>query len=240
MGHRTAGLSDAGQVMIKLSLKRLWIRFRLWQLSIRRLGGCQWYQYLEFGNGLTNSWWSSGSQQNEKQRVRTESFLAFLESEDLFTTDDVIVDIGSNAGLFSLVAAQRCKQVWGVEVDKPSLRQAKFLKGYWKSTGKRVDNVIFLHGNIMDHLDLLSQATVIFASKVLHHALIGDRVFKLMEAIEQSPVRLIVMQGHSGLTHLRLGEYGEDEGMRDLVMKHGFDYRLVADVPKFPIAIANR
>ena len=226
--------------MIKLSLKRLWIRFRLWQLSIRWLGGGQWYQYVEFGNGLTNSRSSLGNRQNEKQYVRTESFLAYLESEDLFTTDDVIVDIGSNAGLFSLVAAQRCKQVWGVEIDKPSLRQAKFLKAHWKATGKRVDNVIFLHGDIMDHLNLLSQATVVFASKVLYHALLGDGVFKLMKAIEQSPVRLIVMQGHSGLTTPRHGQYGEDEGMRDLVMKHGFDYRLVVDVPKFPISIARR
>jgi hypothetical protein len=195
---------------------------------------------VDFGDGLTNSLWSSGSQQSKKRGVRTESFLAFLEGEDLFTADDVIVDIGSNAGLFSLVAAQRCKQVWGVEVDKPSLRQAKFLKGCWKATGKCVDNVTFLHGDIMDHLDLFSQATVVFASKVLYHALLGDGVFKLMEAIEQSPVRLIVMQGHSGLTTPRHGQYGEDEGMRDLVMKHGFDYRLVADVPKFPIVIARR
>ena len=215
---------------MNLSPSRLWTTFQVWRLSAPRVGGRKWYQYLDFGDGLTTARWSAGDQQ-----LRTTSFLSFLHNQDLLTADDVIVDIGCNAGLFSLVAAQKCKQVYGIEIDKPFWRQAQFLKGRWKAAGNRVDNVTFLHGDIMAHLGLISQTTVVFASKVLYHVLLGDGVFRLMEAIEQGPVRLIIMQGHT----VR-GEHGQDEGMRDLVMNHGFQYRLAEDVPEFPIAIATR
>ena len=215
---------------MNLSPSRLWTAFQLWRLSKSWMGGRRWYQYIDFGSGLTTASWSAGD-----TKLRTTSFLSFLNGQDLLMQDDVVVDIGCNAGLFSLVAAQTCKRVYGVEIDKPFWRQAQFVKKRWKTAGNRVNNVTFMRGDIMAHLGLLSQATVVFASKVLYHVLLGERVLKLMEAIEMGPVRLIIMQGHT----VR-GGHGQDEGMRALVTKHGFQYRLAEDVPEFPIAIASR
>ena len=215
---------------MKLSTNKLWVMFQLWRLSTPWLGGRRWYQYIDFGDGLTSKRWCAGDTQ-----LRTTSFLSFLETSDLLSPDDSVVDIGSNAGIFSLVAAQTCRQVYGVEIDPHFVHQARFLKSYWKAKGKRVDNITFLTGSILDHLDLVSEATVIFASKVLYHTLLGDGVERLMDAIERGRTRLILMQGHT----VR-GELGQDDGMRELVSRHGFEYSLAEDVPEFPIAMGSR
>ena len=215
---------------MSLSPRRWWLEFQVWRLGTSWLGGRKWYQYIDFGDGLTTAPWSKGESQ-----LRTSSFLSFLQSKDLLSSDDVVVDIGCNAGLFSLVAAQRCRQVYGVEIDRRFLRHAKFVKGWWKGQGKRVDNVTFLEGSITAHLDLVSQATVVYASKVLYHALLEEGLERLMDAIEKGRARLIIMQGHTPR-----GEHGQDEGMRNLATRYGFDYRLVADIREYPIAIATR
>lgn len=54
-----------------------------------------------------------------------------------------VLDLGSNAGLFSIRCAQRGAQVIGVENNNGHLRQANFLKEYFE-----VDNVRFVKANI--------------------------------------------------------------------------------------------
>ena len=125
------------------TLRRVWITTQLWYQGNRRLGGRMWYQHIDFGDGLTTARWSAGD-----AYLRTMSFLSFLQESDLITEDDLVVDIGCNGGLFSLVAAQRCKQVFGVEIDRSFARQAKFVKRWWRSQGKRVDNVTFVQGDM--------------------------------------------------------------------------------------------
>ncbi len=209
---------------------RLWTVFQMWRLSNPWMGGRRWYQYVDLGGGLTTQRWSAGD-----TKLRTESFLSVLRGQELLTASDTVVDLGCNAGLFSLVAAQTCRQVYGVEIDSHFVRQAEFLKKHWKAEGRRVDNVVFIEGSITDHLDLVSQATVVFASKVLYHVLLGDDVQRIMNAMERGQPRLILMQGHT----VR-GELGQQQGMQRLVSEHGFEYQLVADVPEFPIAIGRR
>ena len=212
------------------SINRIWNAYHVWRLSQSWSGGRKWYQYIELGEGLTTKPWSAGDTE-----LRTSSFQSFLQEEDFLNNDDVVVDIGCNAGIFSLIAAQKCRQVYGIEIDSGFLKQAKFVKKRWKAHAKRVDNVTFLHGSIMEHLDLVSHASVIFASKVLYHALLGDDLDRLMETIELGRPRLIMMQGHT----VR-GPYGQSQGMQDLVEKYGFEYRLIAAIPEFPVAIAIR
>ena len=215
---------------MKKTPSRIWTIFHLWRLGNKWTGGRSWYQYIDFGGGITTEAWSHG-----KAKLRTESFLAFLQGSDYLRSDDIVVDIGCNAGLFSLIAAQKCAQVHGVEIDLRFIRQAEFVKSYWDSIGRRVDNVKFLLCDITQKLDLFSKATVVFASKVLYHKNIGDRFRQLMDAIQNSPVRLILVQGHT-----TQGEKGQDEGMRILMSKYSFDYQMVENVPEYPIGIAKR
>lgn len=207
-------------------------QFHLWRLSKPLLGGRRWYQYVEFGNSLTTERWGAGNMQS-----RTTSFLQFLERQTDLQSDDVVVDIGSNAGLFTLTAAQTCHHATGVEIDSAFDRQARFLKGRWQADGYRVDNVTFVRGSITEHLEIVMNATVVLASKVLYHNLLGESLDQLMEAIEIGSARLIVMQGHSIPVR---GEIGTDAGMRNLFEKHGFQYELAASVPEYPIAVAIR
>ena len=205
-------------------------RFQLWRLSRRWLGNPRWYQYVDLGDGVTTEPWLAGD-----TRLRTESFLAFLESGDWLEERDRVVDVGCNAGLFSLVAAQRAARVVGVEIEPGYIRQARYLRSRWASAGHRTDNVTFVAGSVAEHLELFADATVIFASKVLYHVLLGDAVERLMAAIAAGPAHRILLQGHT----VR-GELGQDDGMRELMRRHGFGYRLVEDVPEFPIAVAER
>lgn len=211
-------------------IKALVMAFHLWRLSRTWLGGRAWYQYVEFGPGLSTARWSAGD-----TKFRTQSFLSFLERENLLTEDDVVLDIGSNAGLFSLAVAAHCRMVYGIEIDRGFAHQAAFLKGWWSRQGRRTDNVRLIRGNVADHASIISEATVIFASKVLYHAMLREDLDKLLRSIQDGPARLVVMQGHD----VR-GTIGQDAGMRELMEGIGFEYRLTEDVPEFPIAIARR
>ena len=106
---------------------KYWTAFEVWRLCTPWLAGRKWYQYIDFGNGLTTEKKSAGD-----AYLRTTSFLSFLQNTDLIKADDVVLDIGCNAGLFSLVAATRCKHVYGMEVDARFARQAEFLKKWWE------------------------------------------------------------------------------------------------------------
>lgn len=198
-------------------------------LANEALGGRKWYQYVDFGNGQTTEPYSGG-----RAKHRTESFVGFLESFDI-RSDDAVIDIGCNAGLFTLIAAQRCADAIGVEIDRAFCAQAEFLKTYYESLGKRVDNVHFYCTDLMQRLELLSDRTAVIASKVLYHKHLGDGLYRLMEAIRRAPIRHILLQGHT-----TQGTMGKDDGMRQLMADYGFDYRIVEAVDEYPIALASR
>ena len=208
------------------------MRFHLWRLSRGLFGGRRWYQYIEFEGGLTTERWGAG-----ELKPRTSSFRTYLEEQFELTQDDIVVDIGSNAGLFTLLTAQHCKHAFGVEIDKGFDRQARFLKKKYGEAGLRVDNVTFIRGSITEHLDIMKTATVILASKILYHDLLGGGLDEMMEAIENGMSRVVLMQGHSVPAR---GPLGTDDGMRRLFEKYGFHYELSANVPEFPIATATR
>lgn len=205
------------------------IRERIQQLASPEHGGRKWYQYVDFGNGVTTEPYSLG-----RCRYRTETFLDFLSGFDL-RADDRVLDLGSNAGLLSLVCGERCADVTGVEIDKGFAEQAEFVKNFWESQGKDVGNVRLYCTDIIQNLDLVADRTVILASKVLYHKHLGDGLYKLMESIEQAPVRCILLQGHTVQ-----GEVGQDDGMNKLMNRYGFHYELVKPDDEYPIALATR
>lgn len=208
----------------------LMLRLKLLQLGVPWLGGRRWYQYIDFGNGVTTRRLAG-----PRAVKRTESFLKLLADESLFSSEDRVLDIGSNAGLFSLEMAQTCSDVVGVEIDLGFYSQAVFLKERYRQLGKRVDNVRFIHGDLLHHLDVIKDRTIIVASKVLYHPKLGDTVTAIMEATRDSPVHTVLIQGHT-----TQGNLGGHDGVGELIAKYGFELSPVDHDDEYPIAVARK
>jgi SAM-dependent methyltransferase len=208
----------------------LMLRLKLLQLGAPLLGGRRWYQYIDFGNGVTTRLMAG-----PRAVKRTESFLKLIANKSLFSSEDRVLDIGSNAGLFSLEMAQSCADVVGVEIDLGFYSQAVFLKETYRQRGKRVDNVRFIHGDLLDHLSVIKDRTIIVASKVLYHPKLGDTVQAIMEATRDSTVHTILIQGHTNQ-----GQLGGHDGVRELIAKYGFELSAVDHDDEYPIAVARK
>ena len=194
-----------------------------------RIGGRKWYQSVELVDGAS----STTTTTHERAQRRTNSFSRWIPK--IVEPTDHVVDLGCNAGLFCCEAAQICDSVVGVEIDKDFVAQARLLLENWKKRGKKVDNVEIVHGDVTEDLSLLKDTTLLFASKVLYHKGLGDRLHVLMEGIRQSKIDRILAQGHT-----TQGELGSYEGMERLFAKYGFSTEMLEDVFEYPIVLARR
>jgi SAM-dependent methyltransferase len=208
----------------------LLLRWKLLQLGVPLLGGRRWYQYIDFGDGVTTK-----RMAGPRAVKRTESFLRLIADKSLFSASDRVLDIGSNAGLFSLEMAQTCADVVGVEIDLGFYSQAVFLKEMYRKRGKRVDNVRFIHGDLLNHLDVIKDRTIIIASKVLYHPKLGNTVQAIMDATRGSPVHTVLIQGHT-----TQGQLGGHDGVGELMAKYGFELSPVDHDDEYPIAVARK
>lgn len=199
------------------------------RLDSKKKGGRRWYQSIDLGWGINTAEIVGG----ERARLRTEAFAKFIPK--VVTKNDRVLDIGCNAGLFSLIAAQMCHSVLGVEIDKRFIAHANFVKKLWTEQNKKVSNVEFKICNIIDHLEIISDFDIIFASKVLYHKHLVYGINDLMRAIESSKVRAILAQGHT-----TQGEVGTINGMKALFRKYGFETKVLEDIPEYPVVLATR
>ena len=198
------------------------------RLGSKRKGGRKWYQYIDLGEGVF-----TGSLDDERAKLRTESFAKYIPR--ILEKSDKVLDIGCNAGLFSLIAGQKCHSVLGVEIDKRFIEQANFLKILWAKQNKKVSNVDFKICNILEHLDIISNFDVIFAGKILYHKHLDYGLHDLMSAIQSSNTRIILAQGHT-----TQGEIGTIEGMRSLLKKYGFELTVLENIPEYPVVLGKR
>lgn len=126
-----------------------------------------WYQTIKFGDILTTTSKTSG--------VRLWKII-----KKYYLSDDLrgyrILDLGCNAGYFTVQAAILGAKVTGVELNKTFLEQANFTKQYFEEiSGKKLD-VKFIKSDI-GSLDFqsLGKFDYIFAIAVLYH--IGKQKF---------------------------------------------------------------
>jgi len=87
-----------------------------------------------------------------------------------------ILDLGCNAGYYSVMAAKRGAKVVGVEVGKLPVKQAIFLKDYYEKLWKTKLDITYIHKDISD-VDFISlgKFDYIFALAVLYH--VGNSKF---------------------------------------------------------------
>lgn len=211
-------------------MKNLLTRMKAKMLG-SKLWGRKWYQTVNLGEGISTHDLAGGG--IDRATLRTESFQKWVTK--VVKPADSIVDVGCNAGLFTLEAAQICNRAVGVEYDKDFVNQAAFLKRAWDKQGKSVGNVEFIHGSIADHLAVIQEATVLFASKVLYHKNLGEDLFRLMEAVQASKIDRILAQGH-----VTQGTLGSIAGMTQLFKDYGFSTEVLEEIDEYPILLATR
>lgn len=186
-----------------------------------------WYQSIIIGNARTIS------DLDLRASIRTDCLLKFIPQ--LVKPNDRVIDIGCNAGLYSLTAAQICKEVLGVDVSEEFIKQANFVKYIWEQQNKKVSNITFKVSDILKELKLINNFDVIFACKVLYHRKFVAGIHNFMTAVKNSKVRMILAQGH-----VTQPKYGNIESMTGLFNKYGFDVILLENIPEYPIVLAKR
>ena len=126
------------------------------QAEIKRLG--PWYQNVKFNDEV-----SAISSHSKLSGEYAWNYIKQLLPESL--EGKRILDLGSNAGLFCIRAAQMgAKEVVGIERDSRHLKQSALLKKYFD-----VSNVKFIDGNLENLSSMnLGNFDIIFAIAVLY------------------------------------------------------------------------
>jgi SAM-dependent methyltransferase len=160
-----------------------------------------------------------------------------------------VIDIGCNAGLYSVEASRRgASFVLGVDQDPFRVEQANDVAGVFRRLGYQLGPIEFrVVDDINNHLDLLADKDVLIACCVLYH--LGPLV-RLKEAIVKGNVRTMVLQGNlarrgteglaTGLSRLGTGEdVATREGLQQFCASMGFN-TVKAVEHAFPLVIATR
>jgi len=81
-----------------------------------------------------------------------------------------ILDLGSNAGYYSIMSAKKGASVVGIEMTPVFYKQSLFLKKYYENLWNAKLNLKFVHTNLSDvDFSTIGKFDYIFAFAVLHH-----------------------------------------------------------------------
>jgi SAM-dependent methyltransferase len=191
-----------------------------------------WYQCIDVGHGKI-------VHNNASQLIvgRTEDMLPHLLPK--LHKEDSVLDIGCNAGLYSVLSGAICKSATGIEVAERFARQACWTRRQWEqANGKSLDNVHFLIADIQDNLHLIDSCSVLLIPKIFHHKKFNPKkIAEFMTRVANSRVRLVFLQGHT-----QRGQYGKQDYLNKLLKSYGFTTRVAIDQANndFPLIIGER
>jgi len=204
-------------------------KFKIFLLNYKIFGGRRWYQYFDFGNGISNRKYI-----DERAVYRTESFVKFLKNIE-WDSDEEIVDVGCNAGRYCYEMSNNVRKATGIEFSRRFVRQAKFLRYLYEKKGLDLKNVKIVYGDVMKNLELFDNATTVILSKVLYHKNLNGAGEKILEGLSSNGVNRIIIQGHT-----TQGNMGEDKYIQDLLQKYNYSTQSIDQHEEYPIAIAIR
>jgi len=133
------------------------------QKKIKQLG--PWYQRISL-DGI----WTGRKRDVKETWNKIESFFPI----DYKTSR--ILDLGCNAGFYSIMAAKKGASVVGIEAELKFFNQAIFVKDYYEKLWKTKLDITYIHKDISD-VDFISlgKFDCIFALAVLYH--VGNSKF---------------------------------------------------------------
>lgn len=208
-------------------IKKITNKFWIFWLDLKPFSR-PWYQYFETPNGLNNYRYVE-----ERGKIRTSLMVNVLDKLE-FKKDDVVLDVGSNAGLYGIELSSRVGKIYGIELDKKFYKHAKFLKNIF-SEFNDLSNHILINGDINDNFNYVSEATVTILGKVIYHKNLNDNQDNILDTIFHSNLRMIILQGHT-----TQGDYGEVDFMKDTLNKYGFRIHLESYHDEYPIMVGVR
>jgi len=81
-----------------------------------------------------------------------------------------ILDLGCNAGFYSIMAANKGAKVVGIELTKVFFRQAIFLKDFYEQLWNKKLDITYINKDILDvDFDKFGKFDCIFALSILYH-----------------------------------------------------------------------
>jgi len=191
-----------------------------------------WYQCIDVGTGRIIH-----TEASQHISGRTEDLLPFIYER--LSEDDVVVDIGCNSGLYTILCGARCRRAIGVEVASRYLRQAVWVQRQWAIENRRqLGNIKFICASITDRLDLLKNCTFLLIPKIFHHKKFEHRqIDKFMSAVKKAPIKTVLIQGHK-----QRGVRGRQAFLIQTLKRFGFTTKLLLDESEndFPIVIGTR
>ena len=190
--------------------------------------GRSWYQYFSFPDNSSNIQFAG-----ERGKLRTEIMTSSFESFP-FLPSDVVLDIGSNSGLFGLLLSHKVSKSYSIELDPSFHMQAEYVKFMYEKY-HRPEKHILINDDIFNRAELFRESSVILASKVFYHRHLFGNQDKLESLIFHSNLRGIIIQGHT-----TQGLYGTLPFMRELVTAKGMKIVYVQDHCEYPLVAALR
>jgi SAM-dependent methyltransferase len=162
----------------------------------------RWYQNVHFGVMLDTVRSPLRSLVKDVLRIKSKDDTLISSLPDL--TGRRVIDIGCNAGLYSIHASLRgASHVLGVDRSPLFIAQAKDVLDIYRRQGRSVGDVEFREvDDINNHLSLLDDRDVLMACAVLYH--LGP-LNRLKERIVASPIRQLILQGNT----IRMKKLGE-------------------------------
>ena len=150
-----------------------------------------------------------------------------------------VLDVGGGWGLFAnLLVLKGAERVTVLE-----LRAQRCEGGRRLQADRPIE---FVRADVFDRLDLVPEHDTVCALRCLHQ--MGPRVCELFQAIQNSNVRRVIVQGvvseraQIETRHVEeiWGPYlGVEEGIVELLRKHGFQVQLHPH-RRYPVAVGSR
>ena len=210
----------------------------------RNVFSSSWYQDIEIAPGIYT---------NVPKKEQTGLWKQYLP--DL--SGRKMIDLGSNCGNYSFCAIDKgAKEVLGFEIDRTNFERANFIRDLRIKQGYPYQSIKFLNMDILKDLDVIANYDTFNACNVLY--LLGPAVHKLMEAIQNSKINLLFLQGQLKRKN-RIGEYnrpgvkgfekdnktwgnilGTVEGLTNIAESYGFIIKNQHYSRNWPLLIAER
>ena len=169
--------------------------------------------------------------------------------------DKVVIDIGCNAGLVSLLCKKYgAKKVYGLDLSGLFIQQAKLVENTWIKKGiiKNDDRLEFVKEDILDRLDLIEESDVFIFIRSIYY--IGNwidvrfdmdnSIDKIFEIVKKKKNAIVLLQGNwrrKEAVERARGKYGNKlstiPGMIDLLTDYGMEVFIIDRAEHIVIAV---
>ena len=202
---------------------KLLIFFLQWRYT-----GRKWYQFFSTPDKINNY-----NYVNERGKIRTELMLKAFDNFK-FSKNDVVLDVGSNAGYFGIYLSKKVSKIIGIEIDKKFHRQAIFLKRLF-SRYMNLDNHIIINGDVNRFNSIINEVNIIILSKVIYHKNLDGNQVDLLDKLLKKNIKTIFLQGHT-----TQGYMGNLTYMKKILKKNQFKIIFENKHYEYPILVGRR